>query len=306
MTRWLQSLLLVPALLALPAWALDISPVQVAPGVYAVIGELGGRTYENEGLNANVGFIVTDEGVVVVDSGASYQSARKLHEAIRRTTDRPVKWVINTGGQDHRWLGNGYFREQGAEIIAHAKAKADMEARGADQLAALAPVLKEKLDGTRAVLPTRTFTDRLVLAPGGREIQVIHFGAGHTPGDSVVWLPKERVLFTGDLVYVERLLGVIPVSSVKSWLAAFDAMAKLEPRTVVPGHGAVCDLGKARRDTYDYLVLLRTHMKKAVADFVDLQRAIDSLDQSAFARLANYDDLKGGNASRAYLEAEAE
>ncbi len=306
MTAARRAAALAVALAASSASALEINPVQVAPGVYAVIGELGGRTYANEGLNANVGFIVTDEGVVVVDSGATWQSARALHAAIRRITDQPVKWVINTGGQDHRWLGNGYFREQGAEIIAHVKAKADMAARGADQLAALAPVLKEKLDGTRAVLPTRTFDDRLALTPGGREIRVIHFGAAHTPGDSVVWLPRERVLFTGDVVYVDRLLGVIPVSSVKSWLTAFDAMAKLEPKTIVPGHGAVCDLAKARRDTYDYLVLLRTHMKKAVADFVDLQRAIDSLDQSAFARLANYDDLKGGNASRAYLEAEAE
>jgi glyoxylase-like metal-dependent hydrolase (beta-lactamase superfamily II) len=296
----------VLALLAPAAWALEINPVQVAPGVYAAIGELGGRTYENEGLNANVGFIVTGDGVVVVDPGATYQSARKLHASIRRVTDRPVKWVINTGGQDHRWLGNGYFREQGAEVIAHEKAEADMTARAADQIAALAPVLKEKLEGTRPVLPTRTFRDRLTIKPGGREIQVIHFGTAHTPGDSVVWLPGERVLFSGDMVYVDRLLGVIPVSSVKSWIAAFDAMAKLGPKTIVPGHGAVCDLAKARRDTYDYLVLLRTHMKKAAGDFVDLQRAIKTLDQSAFARLQNYDELKGGNASRAYLEAEAE
>ena len=306
MKQLLQTLLSVLVMLAPAAWALEINPVQVAPGVYAVIGDLGGRTYENESLNANVGFIVSDDGVVVVDPGATYQSARKLHAAIRRVTDRPVKWVINTGGQDHRWLGNGYFREQGAEIIAHAKAKADMTARGADQLAALAPILKEKLEGTRPVLPTRTFPDRLSLKAGGREIQVIHLGSAHTPGDSVVWLPRERVLFSGDVVYVDRLLGVIPVSSVKRWIATFDAMAKLEPKTIVPGHGAVCDLAKARRDTYDYLVLLRTHMKKAAADFVDLQRAIGTLDQSAFARLQNYDELKGGNASRAYLEAEAE
>lgn len=306
MKQLLQTLLSVLVMLAPAAWALEINPVQVAPGVYAVIGDLGGRTYENESLNANVGFIVSDDGVVVVDPGATYQSARKLHAAIRRVTDRPVKWVINTGGQDHRWLGNGYFREQGAEIIAHAKAKADMTARGADQLAALAPILKEKLEGTRPVLPTRTFPDRLSLKAGGREIQVIHLGSAHTPGDSVVWLPRERVLFSGDVVYVDRLLGVIPVSSVKRWIATFDAMAKLEPKTIVPGHGAVCDLAKARRDTYDYLVLLRTHMKKAAADFVDLQRAIGTLDQSAFARLQNYDELKGGNASRAYLEAETE
>lgn len=102
-----RTLLLAAALCAVLAWvapvaALQISPVQAAPGAYAVIGDLGGRTYENEGLNASVGFIVTSGGVVVVDSGASYRSAKQLHAAIRRVTDQPVKWVINTGGQDHR------------------------------------------------------------------------------------------------------------------------------------------------------------------------------------------------------------
>ena len=89
------------------ASALDLTFKQVAPGIYASIGELGLRTYENEGMNGNVGFIVTDAGVVVVDSGSSYQVARKIHTAIRQVTQQPVKFVINTGGKDHRWLGNG-------------------------------------------------------------------------------------------------------------------------------------------------------------------------------------------------------
>lgn len=298
--------LLLAAVLALPAAAFEPVAQPVAPGVYAVIGEMGGRTYDNQGLNANFGFIVTDEGVVAVDSGASYQSARRLHAAIKKITDQPVRYVINTGSQDHRWLGNGYFKSIGAQIIAQRKARADMEARGADQLAVLQPVLKERLEGTEPVFPDRVFDDRLTLKLGGREIQLIHFHGGHTPGDSVVWLPREKLLFAGDLVYVDRLLGVIPISSVKNWTASFKAMEKLAPKTVVPGHGSVCDLTKARRETYDYLVLLRTHVKKAVADFVDLQRAIDTLDQSRFSYLANYEELKGSNASRAYLEAESE
>ena len=81
-------------------------------------------------------------------------------------------------------------------------------------------------------------------------------------------------------------------------------MERLQPRLIAPGHGAVCDLPRARRETGDYLTLLVQQMRQAIADMVDLQAAIDSLDQSAFGHLANYDQLQGGNASRVYLEME--
>jgi glyoxylase-like metal-dependent hydrolase (beta-lactamase superfamily II) len=284
--------------------ALDMPFKQVAPGIYAFIGETGMRTYENEGMNGNAGFIVTKAGVVVVDSGSSYRIAQTIHSAIRKVTKQPVKYVINTGGQDHRWLGNGYFKAQGAEIIAAAAAIDDMNTRGAMQLEGLKGELKEKLAGTEVVLPTKTFEKEQVLKLGGRDIHLLHFRPAHTPGDSIVWLPKEGVVFAGDLVFVDRLLGVLPFSSASGWLASFDEMAKLQPRLIIPGHGDVCDLTKARRETADYLSLLITHMDRAVDKGDDLQQAIDSLDQGAFAYLANYDLLKGGNASWVYLEME--
>jgi glyoxylase-like metal-dependent hydrolase (beta-lactamase superfamily II) len=305
-TRFTELLLF--ALLALPtlAAAVNLRFTEIAPGVHVFIGEMGGRTYDNEGMNANVGFVVTKEGVVVIDSGPSYQVAKKMHEAIRRVSQQPVKYVINTGGQDHRWLGNGYFKEQGAHIIASRKAAEDMAARGAEQIAALKADLKERLDGTKPTLPDETFDKEKVLKLGGTDIRIIHSHGGHTPGDSVVWLPASRVLFAGDLVYVDRLLGVLPVSNTKNWLASFEALEQLAPRRIVPGHGNVCDLAKARRDTKDYLVLLRSHMKTALDKGLDLQTAIGTLDQSRFKNLLNYEALKGGNASRTYLEMEAE
>lgn len=291
---------------ATAAQAISLTPVKVAPNIYAFIGEMGGRTYENEGMNANTGFIVTRDGVVVIDSGPSYRVAQQIHQAIRKVTQQPVKYVINTGGQDHRWLGNGYFKAQGAVIIGQRKAAADMAARGDEQLAALARDLKERLAGTVAVLPSQLFDREQVLQSGDTKIHILHFQGGHTPGDSVVWLPQTQVLFSGDLVYVDRLLGVIPVSNTKHWLASFEAMEALKPLHIVPGHGGLCDLAKAQRETKDYLLLLRTHMKTALDKGLDLQTAINTLDQSRFKNLLIYDDLKGGNASRTYLEMETE
>lgn len=298
--------LVVLAVHAAPAAALELKFNQVTPGVYAFIGELGGRSADNEGMNANTGFIVTGAGVVVVDSGSTYDVAKRIHAAIQAVTKEPVKYVINTGGQDHRWLGNGYFKSIGAELVAQRKAADDMRERGAMQIDGLAAELKDKVKGTEAVVPTQLFDSQDVLQLGNMDIRLLHFGGGHTPGDSVVWLPKLGVLFSGDVVYVDRLLSVIPVSNTRNWLASFEALEKLQPKIIVPGHGKICDLTKARKETRDYLVSLRTHMRLAIKNNIDLQTAIDTFDQNGFRYLVNWDLLKGGNASRAYLEMEME
>lgn len=302
---FLASALLV-SLTTPQAIALQLSPIQVAPGVYAFIGETAGRTYANEGMNANTGFIVTKAGVVVVDSGPSYQVAKALHTEIRKITQQPVKYVINTGGQDHRWLGNGYFKQQGAQIIASRKALPDMQERGPMQLEGLKTELRDKIAGTAIVYPDKLFDKNEVLKLGKDEIHILFFHGGHTPGDAVVWLPKSRILFSGDQIYVDRILGVLPFSNSKNWLASFEEIVKLKPKLIIPGHGYPCDLAKTQKDTGDYLKLLRTHMKKALEKGNNMQSAINSLDQSTYKYLENYDMLKGGNASRVYLEMEME
>jgi len=299
---FLGLLILAPA-----AHAVNVNFKPVADGVYAYVGDKGARTYDNEGLNANIGLIVTPAGAILIDSGASYQSARKIQEAVRRVTPQPIKWVINTGGQDHRWLGNGYFLAQGAEIIAHANARADMLARGGDHLTGLTAALKERADGTVPTLPTR-FIEGLdtPLTLGGITLELRHRGGGHTPGDMMVWLPSRKVLFSGDIVYVNRMLGVIPVSNTQAWLAAFKVIEDLQPRHIVPGHGEVTDLPTAAADTRDYLLALRAHMKKAVDEGVEVSAAVKSFNAQPFMRLLNAGELMPGNASRTYLELERE
>lgn len=289
------------------ATAVEVRFVPVAEGIYAHVGDTGARTAENEGLNANLGLVVTPRGAVLIDSGATFDSARQIQAAAARVTNQPIRWVINTGGQDHRWLGNGWFKAQGAELIAHAGGRADMNDRGNDHLQGLRTVLGAKADGTVPTLPTR-FVDgpdsRLDL--GGTTFELKHRGGAHTPGDMLVWLPQQGVLFTGYVVYVDRMLGVIPVSNTRRWLDTFAAVESLQPRILVPGHGRVTDLSTARADTQAYLLALRAHMKQAVDDGVDIGTAVRSFDGKPFARLLNAAELMPGNASRTYLELERE
>lgn len=300
--------LLAAALLAgAAAHAVEVRFERVAEGVYAHVGDTGGRSLANEGLNANIGLVVTPAGAVLIDSGATFQSARQIHQAVKAVTTQPVTWVFNTGGQDHRWLGNGYFAGQGAEVIAHASARADMNNRGNDQLQGLQALLGPKAGGTVPTLPTRWLAgndERLEL--GGVVFEFKHRGGAHTPGDTLVWLPHKRVLFTGDVVYVDRLLGVLPVSHTKRWLDSFAVIEQLEPATLVPGHGRVTTVATAKADTQAYLLGLRAHMKKAVDDGVDMSAAVRSFDAQPFMRLLNAAELMPGNASRTYLELELE
>ncbi len=292
---------------ALWAGAVEVRFERVADNVYAHVGDIGGRTVANEGLNANLGLVVTPAGAVLIDSGANFRSARDIRAAIRRVTAQPVRWVINTGGQDHRWLGNGYFEAQGAELIAHGTAVPDMRSRGGDQLAALRMLLGAAAEGTVPMLPKRLLEGTDVrLELGGTVFEFRHRGGGHTPGDMIVWLPQTQVAFAGDIVYVDRLLAVLPVSSTKAWLDAFGALEQLAPKHIVPGHGRVTDLATARAQTRAYLEALRAHMQRAVEQGTDVSEAVKSFNLAPFLHLSNAGELNPGNASRTYLEVERE
>lgn len=303
LSRWLLAGLVLAGSVA---QAVEVTFQPVADGVHAYIGDTGGRSYDNEGLNANIGLVVTPAGAVLIDSGATFQSARKIHEAVKKVTSQPLKWVINTGGQDHRWLGNGYFKSQGIEIIAHADAEADMKARAGEHMTGL-KVLKEGLDGTVPTLPTRFVKDRDTrLELGGTVIELKHRGGGHTPGDMLVWLPQKNVLFAGDVVYVDRVLGLHPVSRSKTWLQSFAMIDELKPKIIVPGHGHVTDLATAQAQTRDLLLALRAHMKKAVDDNTDISAAVRSFNAKPFAHLKHADVWIPQLANMTYLEMERE
>ena len=301
------SIIALMAFFSFNANAVEVNFKPVAPNIYAFVGDTEGRTYENEALNANIGLVVTPNGAVLIDSGASFQGAKQIADAVKKVTPQAIKWVINTGGQDHRWLGNGYFKANGAEIMAHANAEADMKARGIEQLQANAPMLKDKMKGTEVVLPTRWLKDAdTQLELGGVSITVVHRNGGHTPGDSMVWLPQSGVVFTGDVVYVDRILGLHPVSLTKTWLQSFAALEALQPKIVVPGHGNVTTLAQAQKDTGNLLKALRAHMGKAVEAGTDISAAFKAFDAAPFIHLKHVDTWLPQLASRTYLEMERE
>lgn len=279
----------------------------VAENVYALVGPLGQRSPDNDGLNANYGFIVTPQGVILIDSGASKLGAEKLESAIRAVTDQPVRWVINTGSQDHRWLGNAHFAARGAELIALQRTAATQAQSGDQQLANLGRFLGARLAGTTPLPAVRRLDgDAVTLELGGETLELAYTDA-HYPGDARVWLPKRQVAFTGDLVYVDRLLGVLPGSSVNKGQKAFFALESLKPQRIVPGHGRVCDLAQARRETGDYYDFLVQKIGAAAQDMEPMDATLAQyVDLPQFKHLQNYDDLHRANMNRTFVEFEAQ
>jgi len=299
--------LIITAALAGPACATAkaLEVQLVTEGVWAIVGEKEQRSPENLANNATFGLVVTDEGAVLIDPGGSWKGAEALHAVIGSVTAQPVVYVINTGGQDHRWLGNGYWQAQGATVIASQAAVVDQRNRASIQLTVLSQLIGDALEATEPVYANLTFAETYTLELGGLNIEIVHPGAAHTPGDSFVWIPDRDVVFTGDIVYVERILGVGDKSSIADWPAAFKAIEATGADHVVPGHGHTTTMERARADTYDYLVNLRAQIGSLIDEGGGIIEA-PQVDQSTFSYLEQFDSLAGRNAQTAFQQMEWE
>ena len=286
--------------------AMALETVRVADNVFALVGPLEQRNPENLGNNATFGVVVTSAGVVLIDPGGSAAGGAVIDRAIAQITDQKVRVVINTGGQDHRWFANAYFMKKGATVIASAAAVEDQKERTNAEWQAMETMIgPANLEGTELRHADTTFKTRHILELGGRRLEIIHAGAAHTPGDSFVWLADAEVVFAGDIVYLDRLLGVGEQSNTRSWLEVFAAIEKLGPRIVVPGHGRPGTLAKAEAETRDYLRNLRAKIGALIEAGGDMIAAV-KIDQSAFRHLVVFDQLAGRNAQAVFAEMEFE
>jgi glyoxylase-like metal-dependent hydrolase (beta-lactamase superfamily II) len=314
----MRFLALVCCLLAAPAFGdesipdqylgsvLYSKPVEVIPGVFSAIGATAPPTYENAGHNNNLSFIITGDGVVVINGGASYQLAEALHQEIRAVTDQPVKLVFNENGQGHAMLGNSYWADQGVEIVAHVDASADFEEHGGQSLRATKAQVKEHSDKTRVVLPTVTFEDAYVVEMGGMQIQARYLGPSHSPGDIVVWLPRQSLVIAGDMAFHERMLPIFEHTMTAEWIETWDTeFEALNATYVIPGHGHPTNMDQVRRYTRDYLLYLREKIGAHLEEGGDLAEAY-YVDQSPYAHLDTFEELATKNAGRVYEQMEFE
>ncbi|NOD48130.1 MULTISPECIES: MBL fold metallo-hydrolase [unclassified Ruegeria] len=289
-----------------PQSVLYSKPVEYIPGVYSAIGATAPPTYENSGHNNNLSFIVTGEGVVVINGGAAYGLAEALHQEIQAITDQPVKLVFNENGQGHAMLGNAYWSELGIPIIAHSDAAAEFEEYGSQILEGMQRYNQDKAEGTVLAGPTETFEDEYVVEMGDFRIEAKYLGPAHSPGDISVWLPNQSLVIAGDMAFHERMLPIFQETYTADWLETWDnEFEALGATYVIPGHGHPTNMDQVRRYTRDYLIYLRGKIKEHMDAGGDLTEAY-YVDQSPFAHLDTFEELATKNAGRVFEQMEFE
>jgi glyoxylase-like metal-dependent hydrolase (beta-lactamase superfamily II) len=289
-----------------PGSALYSAPVEFIPGVYSAIGATAPPTYENSGHNNNLSFIITGEGVVVINGGGAYVLAKALHDEIKALTDEPIVLVVNENGQGHAMLGNSYWVEQDVPIIAHEDAAVEFEQRGFRSLEAMKQVNRDKAEGTYLQGPTETFREEYIVELGDFRIEVRHLGPSHSAGDVVVWLPNQSLVIAGDMAFHERMLPIFEDTDTLDWLKTWDdEFETLNATYVIPGHGHPTNMDQVRRYTKGYLEYLRRKIGTHLDDGGGLAEAY-YVDQSPYAHLDTFEELATKNAGRVFEQMEFE
>lgn len=280
-------------------------PEKVATDVYSAIGAAEPSTYQNSGHNNNLSFIIGDDAVLVYNAGGSYLLAAAMHEEIKKVTKLPVKYVVLENAQGHAALGSNYWKEQGATIIAHQHTTEILKKNKARIEANAKRSLKDKFFKTEIVLPDVEFTDKMSVDLKGKQIELMHLGPSHSPDDVQLWMPKEKILISGDIAFNVRMLPILNHTDVKGWIKTWDKLVALEPKIIVPGHGGVTDLKTTTAYTKGYLVYLRTEILKIIDDGGELNDAL-KIDQTKFSHFKTYNELHKQNVDRLYRVMEFE
>lgn len=289
-----------------PQSELYSKPVEVIPNVFSAIGATAPPTYENAGHNNNLSFVITGDGVVVVNGGASARLAAALHDEIKAVTNQPVKLVVNENGQGHAMLGNSYWADLGVDILAHADAVHEVEENGDFILQGMQRYNRDRAEGTRVVNANLSFDDEYIVEMGDVTLHVLHLGSAHGPGDTQVWIPQWSMMIAGDIAFHERMLPIFADTCTSCWIETWEeAFRPMNPTYVIPGHGHPTNFAQVERFTYDYLVDLREKIGAHIDDGGDLSGAY-YVDQDRWRTLDTFEELATKNAGRVFEEMEWE
>ncbi len=282
--------------------------IKVGPHSYFVQGLPGAASSENQGFMSNAGFVVTRDGVVVFDALASPPLAKKLLGLIRGITTQPIRRVIVSHYHADHYYGLQVFKEAGAEIWAHHLAEGSTRsesaaARYAQRKQALFPWVD---DATRLLEADRFLPGDTGFEMGGLHFVLRYVGPAHSREDLAMLVREDRVLYAGDLVFRGRVPFVGDADS-QAWIAALDTLIAMQPRVLVPGHGAYSRVPQTDLVfTRDYLRYLRAQLGEAARNLVPFEEAYDAIDWSKYRSMPAFDEANRSNAYNQYLRLEAE
>ncbi len=305
MTRVLA---LVISLLSLPALcsaAEGFNLEEIAPGVLAHAGQIAMMTRDNKGDIANLGAIVGDDAVAVVDAGGSLIEGRAFLAALREKTSKPIRYVIATHAHPDHIFGASAFVAEGAVFVGHKNLPRSLAARGEQYLSSFREAMGDALDGTTLVSPTVTVETDMNLELGGRRIALRAWPRSHSDCDLTVLDEKTGTLFAGDLLF----MGHVPVvdGSLLGFLAVADDLAAIPAHRVVPGHGPlVAPWPQALEDERAYLQKLTADLRGAIKKGESVAQTAKQAGESERPKWSLFDNYNGRNATAGFAELEWE
>jgi len=257
-----------------------ITVTEVAPGLF----------FQYHHQESNNAWLVTDEGVLVIDSRQHPKRAEELLAAIRKTTDKPIRYVINTHAHGDHYFGNAVFRREGAVFLAHRDTAVMMKTHhGVEMKRRQGYFKQQKFDPAevRLILPDVTYDEKLTGTLGGRVFELIYLGAGQNPGDTLVYFPKERVLFSGGPFSKNSWPNPQFTPSMSNWVSMLRQMAAMNVDKYLGGHG---DIG-ARQDVLDEAQMLSDFdagMRAAVKKSMSREEIYKSAPFAKYKDVRNY------------------
>lgn len=294
--------------LALAASGAEIAPLtmtEIAPGDFVHGGVQEDASPTNDDEIANIGFILGDKEVAVIDPGGSYDEGRALRAAIRARTDLPIRYVIMTHVHPDHIFGAAAFRDDHPRFVGHVKLPGALTQRGEYYLRRLREALGERAKGSEIIAPTLLVSSRLGLDLGGRRIEVWAHGPAHTDSDLTIFDAKTRTFWLADLLFVDR----VPVvdGSLLGWLKELAAVTAVPADRAVPGHGPISvPWPAAAVPEQRYLETLARETRAAIKAGIGIADAAQHVGQSEREHWLLFDDYNARNVTASYKELEWE